>query len=1295
MPSPPRPAPPPALPAPPRPPTPPNSPPSSPPYFLTDADLAEALPGQLSLIQLMPHLLTAAALTTARKAAYRSLSCDVGQACNSTVLEVQTAILRATLALGLLNMDALNQLLPADAWGVTVQSSCVDGGVRLVLPEPVVRLDGSAPTAALLHPTLNGDAVVLNATTLAGPWQSGGISVYVLELGAELLPSGGKLLVLSIEEGTLVAPLRGLMPRMTLSTTLANCYAPSIVSVSSLPVNASGNLAQEGWDAAVRATVGLQIVFSEGVASRAQDGTLSPLDVASFHIETPNGTEVLEVRMSTSTGARRGRRRLLDAEAYVSEAVVLLGIPAAPGAGDSVGFSVLEGRVVDQQGNAMVGGRIVWANLEPPGLPTSPGCPWLGGMMASALMASLSLLELSRRLLPEKVCICRWRRGTSRKSKYISPEPAPAVSLPPETLPSSPPPSPPAASLGNRTRTIVKLEEGTGLFHRRPRIGRASFATVEVLSAASEAAVSNKPKLGRVVWMMSLVGSAFLFAWGGARQLMYAYMLPVWFAQWFLLFAQCGKRQSGRALLPALRTLGVCVMSIAVAFVTAFPNTDLSPLRRLVIVGPTALVAALFIAIDAVTSRRTVKKQTASREEKPAGMHWSSESGSSEFGSTRPSSIKRDLDNEARDALHKATRAVWTIAARETACKCRGVAAFAQKGSTSSLSSSLSSSSPSSSCHKSTCSYQPPPPLLHEPSNIHRSSRRLYSSSADAPSCLQAGSAELVVSSPHENSVSPPPSPPSYIKRQEQRLGLQLLWTRQARVVLPSPRPLCRSRSVALLRELGFRVLRELGAEALGSLALLIAVLMTVVGVPPYGVGDHTCHSAPVSVCGTITTLIAPLSLGLLRRVRWQDIEQGVENSSSKVVYEGSDQLSSRRSSEAVREWRDRRSRSSRREAVNEWHRESIIGKKPPDAPAESPTAEMLLRELVGQAGQAKWSIAAAESMLPVAEEPATPAVWVELAAAVTGPDSGELQVSRGGDELLLMRVRKVLEAAEAQMIQTEPAKPKLPPDVAAALVGEAWRRWPSKVLYYMPAGPVEQIKLLRSLINEERHEGAAAALSEGLKPQPAATTSLPHELLKALEREFERQHSTFPPSTHDTVAFLDRMLETRNQALERVGRTTAALPAPPPANLVLAARKAYWASHGAPAPTDLAALAFVWAVLPVQPRALLTAVDERARVLYQSWFQALPTGLWLSMSEIAESCDFVPKTPNGGSVAGEAARLSVLRDAIEVYVDASRACEEAQEGTRNAALPHLVLNAARAEISAQHRSSLRDLEAS
>ena len=52
-----------------------------------------------------------------------------------------------------------------------------------------------------------------------------------------------------------MAPLRGLMPRTTLSTPLANCYPPSILSIVALPVNESGNLAQFGWDAAVRATV--------------------------------------------------------------------------------------------------------------------------------------------------------------------------------------------------------------------------------------------------------------------------------------------------------------------------------------------------------------------------------------------------------------------------------------------------------------------------------------------------------------------------------------------------------------------------------------------------------------------------------------------------------------------------------------------------------------------------------------------------------------------------------------------------------------------------------------------------------------------------------------------------------------------------------------------------------------------------------------------------------------------------------------------------------------------------------
>ena len=517
-------------------------------------------------MQLMPHLLTASDLARTRRAAYSSLSCDIGQgeACNSTVAELQVAMLRAALTLSLFSVDALSQLLlSAEAWGVTLESNCADG-VRLVLPEPVFRLDGSAPTAAHFHPTLDGDAMVLNATALSGPRQIGGSRVNVLELGAELLPSsGGQRLTLSVEEETLVAPLRGLMPRITLSTPLADCGdAPSMVPISALP--------------------------------------------------------------------------------------------------------------------------------------TGPGCPWLGGMMASAVMAALTLFDLSRRLLPEKVCVCRSRRGFSRRIRHnvsVWPEPAPTISLPRETLPpSSPTPSPPSSPHGNRTRTIVKLEDDTCLVRRR--IDRASFASIviEAMSAASEAALSKKPKVDSGVWLMSLGASAFLFAyWGAARYPYYTVvpLLPVWLAEVFLLSAQCSKRQTGRALLPALRTLSVWVMSIAVALVTAIPNaTGLSPLRRLVIVGPTAIVAALFIATDAASSRRTVKEQPASK-------------------------------------------------------------------------------------------------------------------------------------------------------------------------------------SVALLR--------KLGTETLGSLALLLAVLATVVGVPPYGAGDGTfpCHPTAVTVSATLTALLAPLSLGLLRRVRYVPASRG------------------------------------------------------------------------------------------------------------------------------------------------------------------------------------------------------------------------------------------------------------------------------------------------------------------------------------------------------------------------------------------------------------------------------------
>ena len=147
---------------------------------------------------------------------------------------------------------------------------------------------------------------------------------------------------------------------------------------------------------------------------------------------------------------------------------------------------------------------------------------------------------------------------------------------------------------------------------------------------------------------------------------------------------------------------------------------------------------------------------------------------------------------------------------------------------------------------------------------------------------------------------------------------------------------------------------------------------------------------------------------------------------------------------------------------------------------------------------------------------------------------------------------------------------------------------------------------------------------------RPAPTTELPAKLLRALETEFARQLGARPQSTHDTVAFLDHMLETRKyatqglnpeladfarehsphatalqciqtvllltrlslaldrQAREQLLRTATTQPTPPPARLVLAARKAYSAYHGAPAPTHLAALAPFAAALPVQARALL-----------------------------------------------------------------------------------------------------------
>ena len=91
---------------------------------------------------------------------------------------------------------------------------------------------------------------------------------------------------------------------------------------------------------------------------------------------------------------------------------------------------------------------------------------------------------------------------------------------------------------------------------------------------------------------------------------------------------------------------------------------------------------------------------------------------------------------------------------------------------------------------------------------------------------------------------------------------------------------------------------------------------------------------------------------------------------------------------------------------------------------------------------QAKTSIAEAASLLPATDEPATPAVWVELAAAVLEPGGG---VNRGGagaggldaeaDDELLRRVRGVLEAADAQAVETAAVLAAIAPQLCAALL--------------------------------------------------------------------------------------------------------------------------------------------------------------------------------------------------------------------------------------------------------------------
>ena len=59
---------------------------------------------------------------------------------------------------------------------------------------------------------------------------------------------------------------------------------------------------------------------------------------------------------------------------------------------------------------------------------------------------------------------------------------------------------------------------------------------------------------------------------------------------------------------------------------------------------------------------------------------------------------------------------------------------------------------------------------------------------------------------------------------------------------------------------------------------MLGAVLATAAGVPPFLVDDgatFSCHSIPVTMISTLTALLAPLSLGLLWRVRRTSVVSG------------------------------------------------------------------------------------------------------------------------------------------------------------------------------------------------------------------------------------------------------------------------------------------------------------------------------------------------------------------------------------------------------------------------------------
>lgn len=129
-------------------------------------------------------------------------------------------------------------------------------------------------------------------------------------------------------------------------------------------------------------------------------------------------------------------------------------------------------------------------------------------------------------------------------------------------------------------------------------------------------------------------------------------------------------------------------------------------------------------------------------------------------------------------------------------------------------------------------------------------------------------------------------------------------------------------------------------------------------------------------------------------------------------------------------------------------------------------------------------------------------------------------------------------------------------------------------------------------------------------------------------------------------------MLAARKHAREQLLTASAALPTPPPSQLVLAARSAYRATHEAPAPTHLAALAPFAAALPVQARALL-ATPLPASALREAVRAA--RGTLYTTADEAGFADFT------GHQAAEA--LEVLAARAEAAFEASADRQSASAG--------------------------------